>query len=97
MLTHLTIALDMMGGDYGPRSSIPAAISAVKKYPHLTLLLCGDEKCISDALRKHKADTHPRLVIKHCSEVVSNTCEPAQALRNKKRFIHACSIGFSQK
>ena len=84
MLTHLTIALDMMGGDYGPRSSIPAAISAVNKYPNLTLLLCGDENSISDALRKHKSDTHPRLIIKHCSEVVSNNCEPAQALRNKK-------------
>lgn len=84
MPNNLTIALDMMGGDYGPRSSIPAAVSAVKKFPSLTLLLCGDEKTISSSLQSLNFTDHPRLIIKHCTEVVSNTCEPAQALRNKK-------------
>ena len=84
MLTHLTIALDMMGGDYGPRSSIPAAVSAVNKHANLTLLLCGSEKLIRERLSDLDSLNHPRLIIKHCSEVVTNSCEPASALRNKK-------------
>jgi phosphate acyltransferase len=44
MLTNLTIALDMMGGDYGPRSSIPAAVNAVNAHANLTLILCGNEQ-----------------------------------------------------
>ncbi|WP_419147919.1 phosphate acyltransferase PlsX [Pseudoalteromonas 'SMAR'] len=85
MLTNLTIALDMMGGDYGPRSSIPAAIAAVLKHPHLTLLLCGNQQVIEEALIKAKMLDHPRLQIIHCKEVVTNSCDPAQALRNKKQ------------
>ncbi|MBE0367699.1 MULTISPECIES: phosphate acyltransferase PlsX [Pseudoalteromonas] len=84
MLTHLTIALDMMGGDYGPRSSIPAAVSAVNKHANLTLLLCGNESVIRERLTSLDSINHPRLIIKHCSEVVTNSCEPASALRNKK-------------
>ena len=41
MLKDLTIALDMMGGDYGPRSSIPAAVCAVNAHANLTLILMG--------------------------------------------------------
>jgi glycerol-3-phosphate acyltransferase PlsX len=84
MLTHLTIALDMMGGDYGPRSSIPAAVSAVNKNANLILLLCGNEQVIRERLSDLDSLNHPRLIIKHCSEVVTNSCEPASALRNKK-------------
>jgi glycerol-3-phosphate acyltransferase PlsX len=84
MLTHLTIALDMMGGDYGPRSSIPAAVAAVNKHQNLKLLLCGNEAVISEGLTKLDSLHHPRLVIKHCDEVVTNCCEPAHAVRYKK-------------
>ncbi|AUJ70281.1 MULTISPECIES: phosphate acyltransferase PlsX [Pseudoalteromonas] len=85
MLTDLTIALDMMGGDYGPRSSIPAAIAAVLKHPNLNLILCGNQQVIESALTKANMLDHPRLKIKHCKEVVTNGCEPASALRNKKQ------------
>ncbi|MFC0117234.1 phosphate acyltransferase PlsX [Pseudoalteromonas xiamenensis] len=84
MLTHLTIALDMMGGDYGPRSSIPAAVKAVNQNLHLSLILCGNHQVISEGLEKLDSLHHPRLKIKHCNEVVTNSCEPAQALRRKK-------------
>ncbi|MFC3031186.1 phosphate acyltransferase PlsX [Pseudoalteromonas fenneropenaei] len=84
MLTHLTIALDMMGGDYGPRSSIPAAVAAVNQNDQLILILCGNEQVIRDGLDKLDSLNHPRLKIHHCHEVVTNCCEPAQALRRKK-------------
>ncbi len=84
MLTNLTIALDMMGGDYGPRSSIPAAVEAVNTHDNLTLILCGNEQVIQQELNKLDSLAHPRLIIRHCSQVVCNSDDPANALRNKK-------------
>jgi glycerol-3-phosphate acyltransferase PlsX len=84
MLTNLTIALDMMGGDYGPRSSIPAAVRAVNTHENLTLILCGNEKVINKHLLSLDSNNHPRLKIHHCSEVVTNACDPASAVRSKK-------------
>ena len=84
MLKDLTIALDMMGGDYGPRSSIPAAVCAVNAHANLTLILCGNEHVISKELESLDSLPHPRLIIRHCSEIVTNACEPAIAVRSKK-------------
>ncbi|NMM39560.1 phosphate acyltransferase PlsX [Pseudoalteromonas arctica] len=84
MLTNLTIALDMMGGDYGPRSSIPAAVNAVNANANLRLILCGNEQVISKELESLDSLSHPRLIIRHCSQVVTNSCEPSSAVRSKK-------------
>ena len=84
MLKDLTIALDMMGGDYGPRSSIPAAVHAVNAHANLSLILCGNEDVISKELESLDSLSHPRLIIRHCSEIVTNACEPAIAVRSKK-------------
>ena len=84
MLKDLTIALDMMGGDYGPRSSIPAAVHAVNVHANLTLILCGNEHVISKELESLDSLSHPRLIIRHCSEIVTNACEPSIAVRSKK-------------
>jgi glycerol-3-phosphate acyltransferase PlsX len=73
-----------MGGDYGPRSSLPAAIMAVQAHTNLTLILCGNETLIRTELEKLDALQHPRLIIKHCSEIVNNNDKPSTALRNKK-------------
>ena len=83
-MSNLTIALDIMGGDYGPRSSLPAAIEAVNIHNNITLILCGNETLIRTELEKLDALQHPRLHIKHCSEVVNNDDKPATALRCKK-------------
>ncbi|MGO3300907.1 MAG: phosphate acyltransferase PlsX, partial [Pseudoalteromonas sp.] len=69
MLTNLTIALDMMGGDYGPRSSIPAAVNAVNANTNLRLILCGNEQVITNELESLDSLSHPRLIIRHCSDV----------------------------
>ncbi|MGO2076237.1 MAG: phosphate acyltransferase PlsX, partial [Pseudoalteromonas sp.] len=84
MLTNLTIALDMMGGDYGPRSSIPAAVNAVNANTNLRLILCGNEQVITNELESLDSLSHPRLIIRHCSDVVTNGCEPALVVRSKK-------------
>ncbi len=84
MLKDLTLALDVMGGDYGPRSSLPAAVKAVNSIDNLSLILCGNESLISSELKKLDSLSHPKLIIHHCSEVVNNDDLPSVALRTKK-------------
>ncbi|MBO1254959.1 phosphate acyltransferase PlsX [Alteromonas sp. 5E99-2] len=87
-MTSLTIALDMMGGDNGPSSTIPAAIRAAIRYKNIHFLLYGDSDTISYQLDKHADNTTKlilnRLEIRHCSESVEMTDKPSSILRNKK-------------
>lgn len=82
-MRDIRIALDVMGGDYGPRSAIPAAIKAVDKYPHLHLFLCGHSQSIHSILNKQNALSHPRLTIVHAEQVVNQDERPDLALRRK--------------
>lgn len=81
-MTPITIAVDAMGGDYGPSVTVPAALAVLDKYPDLCLLLTGDEPTIRSYLKIH--DQNPRLTIRHTSQYVENNEPPAQALRSKK-------------
>lgn len=82
-MRDIHIALDMMGGDYGPRSTIPAAIKAVEKFPYLHLYLCGHSQSIHTSLNKHNALGHPRLTVVHSEQVVNQDERPDLALRRK--------------
>ncbi|MCF6775090.1 phosphate acyltransferase PlsX [Thiotrichales bacterium 19X7-9] len=74
-----------MGGDHGIKSTVPAAISALKEHPELDVILVGDEKRLKKALKLYKsAKFDHRIVIQHASEVVAMEESPAVALRNKK-------------
>ena len=73
-----------MGGDHGPSVTIPAALSFLKHQPDAELILVGLEETLRAELRKHRADTHPRLTIKHASEVVAMDDPIEIALRRKK-------------
>jgi glycerol-3-phosphate acyltransferase PlsX len=80
----IKIAIDCMGGDRGPSVTIPAAISFAKQEPEAELVLVGLEEVIRAELKKHKAETHPRLSIRHASEVVAMDDSLEVALRRKK-------------
>ena len=80
----LTLALDMMGGDHGPHTTIPAALAAVCEYPDLHLILCGDEAVLTEQLKLHGVFPHPQLSIRHSSQVVSMADKPSVALRSKR-------------
>ena len=79
----ITISIDAMGGDFGPSVTIPASLSALTNYPHLNLILVGDEHHLWSLLKTHSYDTH-RLIIQHASQQVEMDELPSQALRNKK-------------
>lgn len=82
-MRDIHIALDMMGGDYGPRSTIPAAIKAVENFPYLHLYLCGHSQSIHTSLKKQNALGHPRLTVVHSEQVVNQDERPDLALRRK--------------
>ncbi|NQD38902.1 phosphate acyltransferase PlsX [Permianibacter sp. IMCC34836] len=83
-MTQVTLAIDCMGGDYGPPVTIPAALTALDKHPDLQLVLVGDEAAIRALLRQRNAEQHPRLRIRHTTEVVLMDDKPSVALRSKK-------------
>lgn len=81
---HLIIAVDAMGGDFGPDVTIPASITCLKKYPNLSLILVGNEQVLNDLVVDQLKMFSGRLTIQHASECVEMHESPSKALKNKK-------------
>ena len=79
-----TIAIDAMGGDHGPKVTLPAAIQALKEFDDLQIVLVGQQPVLERYLKKLLPKGHPRLSIRHASETVEMDELPSQALRGKK-------------
>ncbi|MHB1221157.1 MAG: phosphate acyltransferase PlsX [Gammaproteobacteria bacterium] len=82
-MTVTTIAIDAMGGDFGPPVTVPAAVGMLAKNPALHLILVGDAVILQQALASHTYDA-TRLTIQHASQRVEMDESPAAALRLKK-------------
>ncbi|MDO9219042.1 MAG: phosphate acyltransferase, partial [Lacisediminimonas sp.] len=80
----IKISIDCMGGDHGPGVTVPAAVSFVNAEPQASLILVGREDAIAAELVKLNAMDHPRLSIKHATEVVAMDDSLEVALRRKK-------------
>ncbi|MDY3108175.1 MAG: hypothetical protein SOW38_08085, partial [Succinivibrio sp.] len=50
-MDSVTLALDVMGGDNGPRIAVPAIKRALHVYRDLNLLIFGEEKIVLPLLR----------------------------------------------
>ena len=84
MSRKLTIAVDAMGGDHGPRVTVPAALDSAKKYPNLNLILVGDEVALRAELTGRDKAFGDRVRVIHASEIVEMHESPSKALRGKK-------------
>jgi glycerol-3-phosphate acyltransferase PlsX len=80
----IKISIDCMGGDHGPSVTIPAAISFSRQQPDVELILVGLENVIRAELKKHGAESLPRIAIQHASEQVTMDDPLEVALRRKK-------------
>lgn len=78
------IALDAMGGDFGPEVVVPAAAKVLQERPDVQLILVGLEDILKDHISRNGLQLSERLQIQHASEVVAMDEAPAQALRKKK-------------
>ena len=79
-----TIALDVMGGDFGPEVVIPAAVHVVKKFKDIHIILAGDERRLRDCAKNHNIDLDKHFEIQHASQVVEMHEDPRHAVRKKK-------------
>jgi phosphate acyltransferase len=84
MSNGITIALDAMGGDFGPPVVVPAALRALEQDDGIRVILVGDETILRTALEHGKAAGNERLKVHHASQKVGMDEAPSSALRNKK-------------
>ena len=80
MQSKQTIAIDAMGGDFGPQVTIPAAAIALERRPDLKFMLFGDETIIAPILADHEALAARSQVI-HTDTHVAMDDKPSQAVR----------------
>lgn len=73
-----------MGGDFGPRITVPAALDALKRHPALNILLIGHQQQITPILERLGQLDHPRLGLLHAESVVAMDERPTFALRRRK-------------
>jgi phosphate acyltransferase len=80
MGTPITIALDAMGGDFGPSVVIPAAALSLIRHPDTHYIFFGREPEIRAQMSEHSPlDAVSRIV--HTDVTVSMEDKPSQALR----------------
>ncbi|NQD92257.1 phosphate acyltransferase PlsX [Pseudomonas sp. CrR25] len=77
------IAIDAMGGDFGPHCIVPASIACLAEFPSLHLVLVGQVSLIEELIAQSPKVDRARLQVMHASEVVAMDERPAQALRGK--------------
>ncbi len=84
-MTDVVISIDAMGGDHGPRVTIPGTLNILKQHPNLKVIFVGKEDVLRPILKRYKADeVAGQWSLVHASEVVGMDELPSQALRTKK-------------
>ena len=83
-MNNINIAIDAMGGDHGVSVIVPACVNVVNKNAKVKLLLAGNERVISAALKNSGLNNFKQIDIVHASELVEMDELPSHAMRNKK-------------
>lgn len=73
-----------MGGDFGPRITVPATLDILRQYSFLRVVLLGDENEIGPHLTNIGDIPSDQYQIHHCSEAVAMDEKPSFAVRNKR-------------
>jgi glycerol-3-phosphate acyltransferase PlsX len=74
----ITIAIDAMGGDFGPQITVSGAIKCLEMVPDLRLILVGDQEKILPLI-PHNLSSF--IDVRHTSEWISMDEKPSRALR----------------
>jgi glycerol-3-phosphate acyltransferase PlsX len=78
----MKIALDAVGGDYGPAPCVEGALQAVKEFD-VEVILVGDAVLLEQECERQSGHD-PRLTIQHASQVVEMHESPAAVARKKR-------------
>lgn len=79
---NVTVAVDAMGGDFGPRVTVPASLDFLRRESSAQIILVGMRDQLEAEIASKKFAV--RLRIHDAAEVVAMDEPPALALRNKK-------------
>ena len=79
------IAIDAMGGDFGPHCIVPASLRCLAEVPSLHLALVGQSSILEEIIAQAPSVDHSRLQIINADEVIGMDERPAQVLRTKPR------------
>lgn len=83
-MARLTLAIDAMGGDFGPCVTVPAALQALASHSEIILLLVGDPDILMPLLAKADSSLLERLQVVPAESVIASDARPAQAIRNSR-------------
>ena len=73
-----------MGGDFGPRVTVPAVQAALSRHRELQVVLCGNGPQLLPLLDRFPSGLRQRIRLIHASQVVAMDELPASALRHKR-------------
>lgn len=77
------IAIDAMGGDFGPHCIVPASVACLAEFPSLHLVLVGQAPLIEELLAGIPGVDRARLRVEHAAQSIEMGERPGQALRGK--------------
>jgi glycerol-3-phosphate acyltransferase PlsX len=83
----VTIAIDVMGGDHGPRITVPAALEFLERHADAEVILVGQQAPVNAELKRSKLDPATwgvRARVHDATEVITMDDAPTQALRRKR-------------
>ena len=81
-MKEIVLAIDVMGGDYGPKATVEGVKMASKIYPNVKFKLFGDHNISEPELKKSNL-TNAEFV--HTEESIKSDDEPVTALRKLKK------------
>ena len=82
-MKKIVLAIDIMGGDFGPKTTIEGVLIASKAYPNVKFVLFGDKNKSKDELQKISSLKNYEFI--HTTESIRSTDQPVNALRKLKK------------
>ena len=86
-----TIALDAMGGDFGPGVIIPGAAISLVRHPSLSFIFTGKESLIRAELEKHP-ELAARSRVIHTDTEIAMDDKPSQAAPPRQGHQHVARL-----
>ena len=78
---RVRVAVDAMGGDFGPAEVVPGVLAYALDHPEIDITLVGDESVVATLLGDHAPAT---IDVVHSGSVVDMDEQPAAAVRRKR-------------
>ena len=95
-MPRVRVAVDAMGGDFGPPETVPGVLAALDAHPELAVILVGDHDAVQAELSRHDLTGRAVSVVPSEGKVKDDE-HPISALRRKPKSSIAVSMGLVQQ